>query len=116
MRLLEFRIPCCFNKGERGLKMDLTASVLVGSIALAALATEAPAQNSTTSSFYNSGGASIGRATTSGSTATLYDSGGRVTSRAFTNGNTTTIYDSRGRVIARETRTGNTTTIYDRRP
>jgi hypothetical protein len=79
---------------------------IIATLALAVLATEASAQSST-STFYNSGGKSIGRATTNGGATTFYDASGRTTARSFTNGNTTTTY------LSRETTTGNTRTVYD---
>jgi hypothetical protein len=57
--------------------------ILLALVVLATLATEASAQ-STTRSFYNSIGQSLGRATTSGNTTTFRDSSGRTTGRATT--------------------------------
>ena len=74
---------------------------IIVALSLAVLATEVPAQSTTT--FYNSNGQNIGRATTSGNSTTFRDAGGRTTARSFTSGNTTTIYDPAGRNIGRYT-------------
>ncbi len=70
----------------------MIARTIIAALALAVLATEVPAQEST---------------------STLRDGRGNVLSRSITTGNTKTNYDNRGNVISRETTTGNTTTIYD---
>ena len=94
-----------------GARTPMTKTTIIAALTLTVLATEAPAQSTTT--FYNSNGQSIGRATTSGNTTTFRDAGGQSTARSFTNGNATTTYDNGGRVIGRETTTGNTTTFRD---
>ena len=81
--------------------MSPMTKILLALLTLA-IATDASAQ-STTRSFYNSSGQSIGRATTSGNTTTFYDSRGRITTRELTSGNTTTVYDFAGRNVGRFT-------------
>ena len=79
----------------------MTQTTIIAALALAALATAAPAQQRT---FYD---------TDSQGTITFYDVGGRVTGRTFINGKTATTYDADGRVISRATTTGKHKTIYD---
>ena len=88
--------------------------ILLALVVLATLATEASAQ-STTRSFYNSIGQSIGRATTSGNTTTFRDSVGRNSTSCADDErkHDGDLYDASGKLISRETTTGNTTTVYD---
>ena len=53
--------------------------IIATALVLAVLATGAAAQNST---FFNSGGSSIGRAPTGGGTTTFRDNSGRITGSA----------------------------------
>ena len=76
----------------------MTKTTIIATLALAVLATEAAAQNST-STLRDSRGNVVSRSTTTGNTRTIYDSSGRVISRETTNGNRTTIYDASGRGI-----------------
>ena len=82
--------------------------ILLALVVLATLATEASAQ-STTRSFYNSIGQSVGWATTSGNTTTFRDSVGPRDDEQ----NLTTTYDASGKVVSRETTAGNPTIVCD---
>ena len=76
-------------------------TTVIAALTLAALATEASAQQRT---YYDNAGRAVGRSSTdSQGSITFYDARGRVTGRESTSGNTTTIYDASGRNVGQFT-------------
>ena len=83
--------------------MNPTTTIVIATLALAVLATDASAQSRT---YYDKGGNVTGKSSTdSQGTTTFYDASGKVTGRTSSAGSgaTTTIYDASGRPVGRFT-------------